>query len=216
DLVRGELAREPDRDVRVQPPVEGALERAVRRWDAPARLAVVLRVEGDDVSYRIAPDEEQRAPVDRIRAREQPGPEDAARRGCGRGDRARVLLRRGKRRLAVDVAAGREGILHDLPVQMRRRGDDDALDVGAFVQELAVVVEGSGAGGALEAGSHAGGDDVANSRDLDRVELAERVEDRAAVPPDADDGELIGLAAPARRREGDLGGNGDGGEGAGG
>src|SRR5690606_36324301 len=71
DLVRGELAREPDRDVRVQPPVEGALERAVRRWDAPARFAVVLRVEGDDVSYRIAPDEEQRAPVDRIRAREQ-------------------------------------------------------------------------------------------------------------------------------------------------
>src|SRR5690606_16353261 len=216
DLMRGELAREPDRDIRIQPPVEGALEGAVRSGHAPARLAVVLRVEGDDVADRVAAGEKQRAPVDRVRAREKPGSEDAAGCGGGRGDRARVLFGRGERRLAVDVAAGGERILDDLAVQVRRRRDDDALDVRALVEQLAVVVEGSGAGGALEAGSHAGGDDVANGRDLDRVELAELVQDRAALPPDADDGEPLGLAAPARRRERDLGCNGDGGEGAGG
>src|SRR5690606_32110420 len=92
----------------------------------------------------------------------------------------------------------------------------DALDVRALVEQLAVVVERGGAGGALEARPHTGGHDVADGGDLDRVELAQLVEDRAALSPDADHGEFLRLAPPARGRERELGSDGDGGEGAGG
>src|SRR5690606_15404757 len=91
--------------------------RAVGRGRTPARLAMVLRVERDVVAHGVAAHEQQRAAVDRVGAREQAGLEDAAGRGGGRGDRARVLLRRGERRLAVDVAAGLERVLDDLAVQ---------------------------------------------------------------------------------------------------
>jgi hypothetical protein len=49
ELLRADLAGQPDRDLRVEPPVDRAPAGRIRRREAPARLAVPLRDERDEM-----------------------------------------------------------------------------------------------------------------------------------------------------------------------
>jgi len=105
ELVHAELARQAQRDRRVEAPVQGRLVGRVARRNAPVVLLRRLCAQGDHVADRAGAGEVAREVVDRVRAPRHAGHERPVRAARRIDDRPAALERVRERGLAVDVQA---------------------------------------------------------------------------------------------------------------
>ena len=142
NLVDADLAGEAERKLLVQAPVHQLV--AFRRGSrAPPALAhVPLRTRHDGIAQRTGAHKIAHEMFARVSAHLQAGLEIQlhcfARRNC---DCARVLDSVSQRRFAIHVLARLERREHDVFMEMRRRGDDDALNF-LHRQHLLIILEG--------------------------------------------------------------------------